>query len=61
MPTNPVRLLELCDEIEALPHDRLRELDHETLQGIRTSLHALKRRVDRTLLRLAFVADRQAN
>lgn len=61
MPIHPIRLLELCDEIEATPHNRLKELDREKLQCIRASLRTLKQRVDKTLLRLAFVADRQTN
>jgi hypothetical protein len=61
MPADPVRLLQLCQEIDTTPHDRLREIDRETLQGIRASLLELKRQVDRTLLRLSFVEEQQLN
>jgi hypothetical protein len=53
--------LQLCQEIDTTPHDRLREIDRETLQGIRASLLELKRQVDRTLLRLSFVEEQQLN
>jgi hypothetical protein len=61
MPADPIRLLALCQEIEEAPHDRLREMDRETLLGIRKSLLELKRQVDRTLLRLSFVEEQQLN
>jgi hypothetical protein len=61
MPTDPIRLLTLCEEIEETPHDRLREMDRETLLGVQKALRELKQKIDRTLLRLAFVDERQLN
>jgi hypothetical protein len=61
VPADPIRLLTLCEEIEETPHDRLREMDRETLLGIQKSLRELKQKVDRTLLRLAFVNEQQLN
>jgi hypothetical protein len=61
MPADPIRLLKFCQEIEVTPHDRLREMDRETLLGVRASLLELKRQVDRTLLRLSFVDEQQLN
>jgi hypothetical protein len=61
MPADPIRLLKFCQEIEEIPHDKLRELDRETLTGVRASLLELKRQVDRTLLRLSFVDEQQLN
>lgn len=61
MPTDPIRLLKFCQEIQETPHDKLRELDRETLLGIKASLQDLKRQVDRTLLRLSFVDEQQLN
>lgn len=61
MPQSPGRLLTLCEEIEGTPHERLLEMDRETLLGIQKSLRELKQKVDRTLLRLAFVDERQLN
>lgn len=61
MPTDAIRLLKFCQEIEETPHDKLREIDRETLLGIRPSLLELKRQVDRTLLRLSFVDEQQLN
>lgn len=48
VPTDPIRLLKFCQEIEETPHDRLREMDRETLLGVRASLLELKRQVDRS-------------
>lgn len=61
MPADPIRLLKFCQEIEETPHDKLREMDRETLLGLKASLLELKRQVDRTLLRLSFVDDQQLN
>jgi hypothetical protein len=61
MPADPIRLLKFCQEIEETPHDKLREMDRETLLGIQKSLRELKQQVDRTLLRLAFVNEQQLN
>jgi hypothetical protein len=36
-------------------------MDREALLGIRKSLLELKRRVDRTLLRLSFIEEQQLN
>jgi hypothetical protein len=52
MPADPLRILKLCQEIEETTQGRLREMDKETLLGIRKALQELKRQVDRTLLRL---------
>jgi hypothetical protein len=52
MPVDPIRLLAICREIEETPHDGLRSLDRETLLATQTILKALKKDVDRTLLRL---------
>ena len=35
MPADPIRLLKFCQEIEETPHDLLREMDRETLLGVR--------------------------
>lgn len=61
MPTDPIRLLKFCQEIEETPHDRLRDMDREILLGVRASLLELKRQVDRTLLRLSFVDEQRLN
>jgi hypothetical protein len=61
MPPDPLRVLSMCEEIEAMPHDKLREIDRETLLRMRSELRALKRRVDRAVLRLAFVDEQQLN
>ena len=61
MPTDPIRLLQFCQEIAETPHDKLRELDRETLVGVRASLLELRRQVDRALLRLSFVDEQQLN
>lgn len=37
MPVDSIRLLKFCQEIEQMPHDKLRELDRETLLGVRAS------------------------
>jgi len=47
--------------IEETPHDDLRKLDRETLLATQKLLKALKKQVDRTLLRLAFVDEQQLN
>jgi hypothetical protein len=51
----------MCEEVEASPHDKLREIDRETLLRMQSEIRALKRRVDRALLRLAFVDEQQLN
>lgn len=61
MLADPIRLLRFCEEIEETPHDRLREMDRETLLGVRASPVELERQVDRTLLRLSFVDEQQSN
>ena len=61
MPADPIRLLKFCQKIEETPHDKLREMDRETLLGVRASLLELERQVDRTLLRLSFVDEQQLN
>ena len=61
MPTDPLRLLKFCQEIEETPHDRLREMDRETLLGIKASLQDVKRQLERTLLRLSFVDEQLLN
>jgi hypothetical protein len=61
MPADPVRLLQFCQEVAEVPNDRLREMDRETLLGIRKALMDLKRQVDRTLLRLSFIEEQQLN
>lgn len=59
MPPDPIRVLTMCEEIEASPHDRLREIDRETLLRMQSDLRALKKRVDRALLRLSFVDEQK--
>jgi|KBSMisStandDraft_5_1062788.scaffolds.fasta_scaffold585386_2 hypothetical protein len=58
MPVDPLRLLAIIDET---PHEGLRTLDRETLLATQKVLKALKKEVDRTLLRLAFVDEQQLN
>jgi hypothetical protein len=61
MPVNPINLLKLCEAMEQVPHDELRKLDRETILATQTALKNLKRRVDRSLLRLSFVDDQRLN
>jgi hypothetical protein len=61
MPVDPLRLLALCREIDETPYDDLLTLDREGLIVLLKELKALKKEVDRTLLRLAFVDEQQLN
>lgn len=61
MPADPICLLKFCQETDETPRDKLRELDRDTLLGVRTSLLELRREVDRTLLRLSFVDEQRLN
>ena len=58
MPVDPLRLLAIIGET---PHEGLRTLDRETLLATQKVLRALKQEVDRALLRLAFVEEKQLN
>jgi hypothetical protein len=61
MPVDPLRLLAICRDIEETLHEGLRSLDRETVLATQKVLKALKREVDRTLLRLSFVDEQQLN
>jgi hypothetical protein len=61
MPTHPITLLNLCRAIEQTPDDGLKEIDREMLLKTRKALKALKRDVDRTLLRLSFLDEQSLN
>jgi hypothetical protein len=57
MPISSERVLVLCEEIDEQPVDRLREMDREILLNVRSSLSDLAARVDRMILRLAFLDE----
>ncbi len=59
MPADPHRILAFILEIDQTPHDRLMEMDRELLIEIRSKLLQHKREVDRAVLRLALVLERQ--
>jgi hypothetical protein len=61
MPDNPLTLLNLCRAIEQTPADNLKEIDRETLLKTQKALKALKRDVDRTLLKLSFLDAQSLN
>jgi len=61
MSANPIRLLAFCEELEKTSAENLHALDRETLLGIRKRLIEHKRRIDRLVLRLSFVAEQQLN
>jgi hypothetical protein len=61
MPSNPLTLLNLCRAIEQTSADSLKEIDRETLLATQKALKALKRDVDRTLLRLSFLDEQSLN
>ena len=61
MPDNPLTLLNLCRAIERTPADNLKEIDRETLLKTQKALKALKRDVDRTLLKLSFLDAQSLN
>ncbi len=61
MPIDPTRIFAIIREIERTPHDELKEMDRELLLSIRQTLQEHKREVDKVLLRLAFVDEKQLN
>jgi len=61
MPTNAVRILKLCEELDAASLDDLRKMDRGALLAAQAVLKALKRDVDRTLLRLSFLDAQSLN
>lgn len=61
MPTNPLTLLNVCRAIEQTSADSLKEIDRETLLKTQKALKALKRDVDRTLLKLSFLDAQSLN
>jgi len=61
MPTNPITLLKLCREIYETSHEGLIARDRGDFLAAQKALKALKREVNRTLLRLAFVDEGQLN
>ena len=61
MPTNPIRLLQICEDPNAASHNDLRKLDRELLPPTQHELRKLKRDVERTLLRLSFLDEQSLN
>lgn len=59
MPNSPVKLLARCREIDETPYEDLVKLDRERLIVLRRDPKALKKEVDRALLRTAFVDEQQ--
>jgi hypothetical protein len=55
MPTNAIRVLQVCKAVEEVPVDRLCEFDRNMLLKIRRDLSELKDDVEHVLQRLSFL------
>jgi hypothetical protein len=61
MPSDPAKLLAFCSAIAETSEDELAVLDRDELIATASTLEDLRRTIDKALLRLSFLKERQLN